>query len=144
MLRDIRAGFILYRRAYAVLVRVGMLAAAVQLGRVGVYYLVGRGMGLDAGFESFVVFVPLIAIVAAVPVSFGGIGVRENVGALLFGRVGVGPAEALAMMFLGYLAGIAASLLGGGAFILRRTGAPQESMACGTDVEPEQTALGRE
>ena len=119
LLGDIRGGFIEYRHAYGLLLRVGCVAATVQLSRVAVYYVVGWGMGLSVGFVHFLVFIPLIAIVAAVPISFGGIGVRENLGALLFARVGVGVPEALAMMFLGYLAGIVASLAGGITFVLR-------------------------
>ena len=125
LLRSIREGFLAYRKAYGVLARVLVLAAGVQLTRVGVYYAVGRGMCLDTGFDHFLIFIPLIAIVAAVPVSFGGIGVRENLGAILFGRVGVPPAEALAMMFLGYLAGIIASLAGGVSFVFHRRTKPE-------------------
>ena len=127
LLGDVRDGFIEYRHAYGLLFRVGVVAAAVQLSRVAVYYVMGWGMGLGVGFAYFLVFIPLIAIVAAVPISFGGIGVRENLGAILFARVGVGAPEALAMMFLGYLAGIVASLVGGIAFVVRRAGQNEEA-----------------
>lgn len=120
LMQGIRDGFIAYRNAYGLLARVLVVASGVQLTRIGVYYAVGQGMQVGASFDHFVVFIPLIAIVAAVPISFGGIGVRENLGRILFGRVGVEPAEALAMMFLGYLAGIAASLAGGVSFVFRR------------------------
>ena len=120
MLQRIREGFLAYRNAYGTLGRVVLLASGVQLSRIAVYYSVGQGMRLSAGFDHFLIFIPLIAIVAAVPISFGGIGVRENLGAILFGRVGVPPAEALAMMFLGYLAGILASLAGGVSFVFRK------------------------
>jgi uncharacterized protein (TIRG00374 family) len=120
-LQGIRDGFIAYRTEYGVIAHVLVVASGVQLTRIGVYYAVGQGMNLDIGFDHFLVFIPLIAIVAAIPISFGGIGVRENLGAILFGRVGVEPAAALAMMFMGYLAGIVASLAGGVSFVLGRT-----------------------
>lgn len=120
VLGDVREGFIQYRHGYGLLAKVAVVAAGVQLSRVAVYYVVGWGMGLEVYYSQFLVFIPLIAIVAALPVSFGGIGVRENLGALLFGRVGVSAPDALAMMFLGYVAGIVASLAGGIAFVLRR------------------------
>ena len=119
LLQRIREGFLAYRHAYGTLGRVLCLASGVQLSRIAVYYVVGQGMHLSAGFDHFLIFIPLIAIVAAVPISFGGIGVRENLGEILFSRVGVPPAEALAMMFLGYLAGIVASLAGGVSFVFR-------------------------
>lgn len=120
ILEGVRAGFMCYRYAYGMLARVGGLAVGVQLCRVGVYYVTGHALGQDVAFRDCVVFIPLIAIVAAVPVSFGGIGVRENMGVWLFGRVGVAAAPALTMMLLGYLAGIVASLAGGIVFVLRR------------------------
>ena len=120
LLKRIRDGFLAYRHEYATILRVLVIASGVQLSRIAVYYAVGQGMGLSPGFDHFLVFIPLIAIVAAVPISFGGIGVRENLGAVLFGRVGVEPAAALAMMFLGYLAGIVASLAGGISFVFRK------------------------
>ena len=121
---NIRECFQLYRRAYGVLARVAVLACGVQLSRVSVYFCVGIALGQSIAFVSFLTFIPLIAIVAAVPISFGGIGVRENMGALLFGQVGVAPAVALTMMFFGYLAGIVASLMGGVMFVLRRVTNP--------------------
>jgi uncharacterized protein (TIRG00374 family) len=127
LLERIREGFLVYRLAYGTLAGVLCLASGVQLSRIAVYFAVGQGMGLDVGFDHFVVFIPLIAIVAAVPITFGGIGVRENLGAILFGRVGVEPAAALAMMFLGYLAGIVASLAGGISFVFRRTAKQEDS-----------------
>ncbi len=117
---DIRECFQMYRRAYRVLLRVGILACGVQLSRVGVYFSVGLALGQSIPFIFYLTFIPLIAIVAAVPISFGGIGVRENMGALLFGQVGMEPAVALTMMFFGYLAGIVASLMGGIMFVVRR------------------------
>jgi len=129
LLQGVRDGFIAYRTEYGVIVRVLIVASGVQLTRVGVYYAVGHGMSLDIGFDHFLIFIPLIAIVAAIPISFGGIGVRENLGAILFGRVGVDPAAALAMMFMGYLAGIIASLAGGVSFVLRRSANPEKTDA---------------
>jgi uncharacterized protein (TIRG00374 family) len=126
---DVRQAFILYRHAYGMLVKVSALAVGVQLCRVSVYYAVGAAMAQTVGFASYVVFIPLIAIVAAIPVSFGGIGVRENMGVLLLGRVGMEPAPALAVMFLGYLAGIVASLAGGIAFVSRRLSKPADPVA---------------
>lgn len=128
-LKGIRDGFIAYRTEYGVIARVLVVASGVQLTRIGVYYVVGYGMDLDIGFDHFLVFIPLIAIVAAIPISFGGIGVRENLGAILFGRVGVQPAAALAMMFMGYLAGIVASLAGGVSFVLRRAAESEKTDA---------------
>jgi uncharacterized protein (TIRG00374 family) len=123
-MQNVRDSFLLYRRAYRILSGVALLACGVQVLRVWVYYLVGLALGQTVTFVNYLVFIPMIAITSAVPISFGGIGIREQMGKLLFGRVGMQPAMALTMMFLGYLAGIAASLIGGMAFVLRRPTTP--------------------
>ena len=86
---------------------------------MSVHYWTGRALGVHAPLWSFFAFVPLIALAAAVPISFGGIGVRENFGALLFRRVGVEPTAAFSMEFLAYLVTLTASLIGGASFVLR-------------------------
>lgn len=138
LLEDVRKSFMLYRHAYGLLWRVALLALGVQLCRIGIYYVTGHALGQALEFRNYVVFIPLIAIVAGLPISFGGIGVRENIGVLLFGRVGVGPATAVALMLLGYLAGIVASLAGGIAFVLRRSAAGKGMpvQEAGTSADP--------
>ncbi len=119
-LRDVREAFGLYRYAYGVLARVAAFAIGVQLCRIGCFYAAGEALGQDVAFRHYVVFIPLIAIASAVPISFGGIGVRENMGVLLFSRVGMSAASAVAVMFLGYVSFIVASLAGGVLFVTRR------------------------
>ena len=53
------------------------------------------------------------------PISLGGIGIRENAGVLLFSRVGMPSATAFSMELLAYLVGLAASLPGGLLFLFR-------------------------
>ena len=118
----IRLGILRCRAHLKVLALAALVSVGVQLMRVGVHYMVGRSLGLEVSFGYFLVFIPLIAIVASVPVSFGGIGVRENSGVLLFGRLGVEGTVAFSMEFIAYLVGLAASLVGGIVFVCRRQG----------------------
>ena len=80
----------------------------------------GAAVGLDVGLRYFVGFQPVAAIIAALPISVGGLGVREGVLVELFGGIGVEESLAFATSILGYAAGILASLLGGIAFVVRR------------------------
>ena len=66
-------------------------------------------------------------MLAALPISIGGLGVREGALVGLFSSIGVGQELSTAMSLLGYIAGILASLLGGIAFVVRRSQAAQES-----------------
>jgi uncharacterized protein (TIRG00374 family) len=111
-----------YRHQYGLLLGIWGLSLAVQLCRVLVYWAAGLAVGMEIPLGYYVCFQPIAAIIAALPISVGGLGVRENVVVKLFGSVGAAANLSFAMSLLGYLAGILASLLGGVAFIFRRQG----------------------
>ncbi|MSR83464.1 MAG: flippase-like domain-containing protein [Candidatus Latescibacteria bacterium] len=115
-----------YRHRYGLLVGIWFLSLVVQLCRVLVYWAAGLAVGMDVPLGYYVCFQPIAAIIAALPISVGGLGVRENIVVKLFSSLGADANLCFAMSLLGYLAGILASLLGGLAFIFRRL-APAES-----------------
>jgi len=86
--------------------------------------LVARALHLQVGAGYFFLFVPLLAALVMAPISINGIGVRESMGAVLFGLAGTAPAAASAMQFLAFLVAVAASLVGGLIFLLRRPTVP--------------------
>jgi glycosyltransferase 2 family protein len=96
-----------------------LLALVVQVLRVAVHVLVGHALGLAIPVAYFLLFVPLLAVIVSLPISFNGIGVREGAGVVLFGLVGVGRAEAFSLQFTTYLIAVAVSLLGGLVFLAR-------------------------
>lgn len=87
--------------------------------RIGVHVLVGRALGLDVETAYFFLLVPLLAVVASLPISFNGIGVREGAGILLFGLVGLDRGSAFSLQFTTYLVAFAVSLIGGVVFLVR-------------------------
>jgi uncharacterized membrane protein YbhN (UPF0104 family) len=95
------------------------VAALTQISRIGVHALVARALGLHIPLVYFFLFVPLLAVIVSLPISFNGIGVREGAGIVLFGLVGVGRAQAFSFQFLTYLVMVAVSMLGGLVFLLR-------------------------
>ena len=128
LLGDLRSSIVVYRHRAPLLAAVLGISLGVQSCRILVYWSAGLAVGLNAGLLYFVCFQPVAAIVAALPISIGGLGVRENSLVRLFGSVGVSPEVATAMSMLGYVAGILASLLGGAAFVLRRVERRDESV----------------
>jgi uncharacterized membrane protein YbhN (UPF0104 family) len=95
------------------------VAALTQISRIGVHALVARALGLQVPFVYFFLFVPLLAVIVSLPISFNGIGVREGAGIVLFGLVGVDRAHAFSLQFLTYLVMVAVSMLGGLVFLVR-------------------------
>lgn len=91
----------------------------IQLARIGVHFLCGKAVGIELGFTYFALFVPLMEIGASgLPISIGGVGVRESIGVALFYTVGVGEPSVVAYSLLATLAGFIGSIPGGIAFAL--------------------------
>ena len=110
-----------YRRPSATLGGAIVLSFAFQLVVIGVVFLTALALTLDVPLTAVAVFVPLVSLAGMIPVSVNGLGVREALYVLLFGRLGI-PAEAsvsLALLYLGVT--IAASLPGGIAYALQKT-----------------------
>lgn len=120
ILAELRRNFVVYRHKAGLLGLVWVISMGVQFSRILVYWSAGLAVGLEVGLQYFVGFQPVAAIVAALPISVGGLGVRESVLVELFSGIGVEESLAFATSILGYAAGIVASLLGGVAFVVRR------------------------
>jgi uncharacterized protein (TIRG00374 family) len=120
LLGDLRLRIVVYRHRLGLLLAVWLVPLGVQACRILVYWMAGLAVGMEVSLVFYIAFQPVAAIVAALPISIGGLGVRENVLVELFGHVGTPSSLAFAMSLLGYAAGIVASLLGGIAFVLRR------------------------
>ncbi|MEX0729685.1 MAG: lysylphosphatidylglycerol synthase transmembrane domain-containing protein [Aquisalimonadaceae bacterium] len=102
-----------YLRCREVVAYVLVLSAGFQLLRVlGVYAI---GLSMDPGFVLVycLIFVPIIVTLAMIPVSVGGIGVREGSFVYLFSQVGMPTSDAFTLAVLVYLVGIVSLLPGG-------------------------------
>jgi glycosyltransferase 2 family protein len=116
----LRRSIVVYRHRIGLLAGVWFISLIVQFSRILVYWLAGLALGMKTGLIYFICFQPVAAVFAALPISVGGLGVRETTMIGLFDSVGVEDNLTLAMSLLGYVAGILASLLGGVAFVFRR------------------------
>lgn len=108
-----------FRTRRALLLEVLAIALVVQVARIGVHVLVARAFGLHIGLTFFFLFVPLLAVIVSLPISFNGIGVREGAGIVLFGWIGVSRTAAFSLQFTTYLVAVAVSLLGALVFLVR-------------------------
>lgn len=110
----------LYRkRCRSVLWAIG-ISLFVQGFLVVINYTAGLSLGFRLPLYSHLVYIPIISIIAIIPVSINGIGVREWGYVFLFGLVGLSSGEALSLSLLFFAVGIVGSLAGGVAFLVRR------------------------
>jgi uncharacterized membrane protein YbhN (UPF0104 family) len=76
--------------------------------------LIARGLNVDQPLGIFVLFTPIISFSLTLPISIGGLGVREQTYVLLFSPLGVPNTPATAMSLTNYaLTNLAVGLIGG-------------------------------
>ena len=107
----------LMTRSPATLIRVLALSCLIQLARIGVHFVCGKAVGMQLGFTYFALFVPVMEIMASIPLSFGGVGVREMVGVGLFSAMGVPQETVISYSLLAYAAGFTGAIPGAAAFV---------------------------
>ncbi len=100
-----------------------VVAMGVQVLRVIVHYEISKAMGLSIQAMYFFLFIPVIAIFIALPISIGGLGVREGLEIFFFCRAvnGLGREQAFTMGLLAYIVGIVVSLVGGVIYFSRNS-----------------------
>jgi uncharacterized membrane protein YbhN (UPF0104 family) len=91
---------------------------AYQLGVVAAAFAASRALGITVGWLPLLAFVPVVAIAQVIPISVGGLGLREGALVLLLGPLGVGAAQATALGLLLYGINLVVSLLGAPAFAM--------------------------
>ena len=109
-----------FRSEKKLLLRLLCISLIVQTLRIMTHYFAAYSLGVRERINFFFLFIPAVALVASLPISLGGLGVREQSAVALFSPLGVSAARIVAFEFLAYLVGIFASLPGGLIFALRR------------------------
>lgn len=95
-----------------------VLSALLQALIIVTYYFIGAGLNLRVPIAYFFLYVPLITVVAMLPVSVAGLGVREGGAVYFFAKVGVDAATALTMSLAWFSLTLVVSSLGGLVFLL--------------------------
>ncbi|MBI4537274.1 MAG: flippase-like domain-containing protein [candidate division NC10 bacterium] len=101
-----------YRSHRRALAQALLLSAVLQALIIVAYYFVGRGLKVGVPLAYFFVFVPLITVVAMLPVSVAGLGVREGGAVYFFALVGVDAATSLSMALVWFALTVLTSSLG--------------------------------
>lgn len=118
--RDVYKAINYFRHNKRLMFKVFIIALAVQSLRVLVHYLAAKAVGVQTKLFYFYVFVPIIAMAASLPISMGGIGVREQSGVSMFASVGIPASQVVSFEFLAYLVAVMATIPGGLVFALRK------------------------
>jgi uncharacterized protein (TIRG00374 family) len=81
-----------HRRALAVSLGISLL---LMLAIVAYHYLIARQLRIPVSYPELLVFIPIVAVITLLPISLGGLGVKEGLWVYLFSRVGLTVEQAL-------------------------------------------------
>ncbi len=119
-LREIYSSINSFKHDRKLVISVLIISLIVQILRILVHYYAALSLGIEIHVKYFFIFVPVIALLSSLPISIGGIGVREGSGVALFSQINSFPPQAIvAMEFLSYLIGLLTTIPGGLIFMLR-------------------------
>lgn len=88
--------FLSFKKYKLVIIKVLFYSLSLQFAVVINYWLASRALGISLDLTAFIFIVPVVSIISMLPISLGGIGVRE--GSLVFLMVSLGAQNAKAVM----------------------------------------------
>lgn len=66
-------------------------------------YIIALSLGVDMNISYFFIILPIISAISMLPISLGGLGIRDAATIFFFAKVGVGQDLAFAMSLIGFL-----------------------------------------
>jgi uncharacterized protein (TIRG00374 family) len=102
-----------YRDDWRVLLRALAISVLLQAMIALFYSLVGLALGIPVPVLYFLLFLPMVTMITLLPISLGGLGVREIAMVYLFATVGVSSEDMLSISLTAHILNTALSLSGG-------------------------------
>jgi len=117
-LRDVHREMHIFRHHERVVANNIALSLLIQMITPITFYITALSLGLEINIIYFFVFLPIIGAVTLLPISIGGLGLREYMTMLLFASLGVSAHLAFAMSLLNSLFILIYGGLGGFIYVL--------------------------
>lgn len=90
-----------------------VLSIGIQFFVILAMWVAALSIGIDAPFFIFLIFIPIVNLAVAIPITINGVGLRESVYYLLFAELGVPMETSVALSILNLVIVAATSLPGG-------------------------------
>ncbi len=117
IIRRMMISILLYRRKTGVLLSTFLISLAIHLLVIVECYCLGRSLQIHLGLIAYLTVIPMIMALAALPITPGGLGIREGLSVALFATLGIGSTQSLPLSLMLYLIGVAWSVVGGIIFL---------------------------
>ncbi|MDF5721436.1 MAG: lysylphosphatidylglycerol synthase transmembrane domain-containing protein [Rhizonema sp. PD37] len=98
------------------------LSFLLMLSLVYYHYLIAQQLKIPISYLELLVFIPILAVITLLPISLGGIGVKEGLWVYLFTRIGLTGEQALLLSVTTTILGWLLALPGGIVLLLDSTG----------------------
>ena len=95
------------------LVLVLILSAMFQAADIVVTFLLSQALGISVSLVVFFAVIPLVYVAICMPISLGGLGIREGMLVFLLSKFGVAASDAVMLSFLVYVNRVVIASLGG-------------------------------
>lgn len=118
------------------LIGVLVLSALYQSADIVVTFLFSQAMGLSVPLTAYFVVVPLVYLATVLPISLGGLGVREGTLVFLLAQFGVVTSDAVTLSFLLYLNYVVIGGLGGLVQLIETLARPKTDERTLIEVHP--------
>jgi hypothetical protein len=93
----------LYRNCYREIIEAFAATIGSHLLMITTVYLISRAIGCNAAYFHCLLFVPVIGLISSLPITIGGLGLREASYILLFTQVGATKEQALGMSLIYFM-----------------------------------------
>ena len=90
-----------------------ILSISFQFIDIVITYLIAKAIGIVIPFVAVAAIVPVVYLMTILPISLGGLGVREGTLVILLSRFGIIPSDAIMLSFLIYFMRISVGACGG-------------------------------
>jgi len=119
--RGFREVIVSYRRKTRPFLLALAWALVLQVNVILYYFLISRTLGMRIPLVDYFVFIPIVLLLQTIPVTVGGLGLRESAYVAVFRFYGVAAETAVSFSLVGDVAvGLAVGLVGGIIYITRK------------------------
>jgi hypothetical protein len=101
------------RLPYYTFLSLVLFSLLFQAARIVACFALAKSLNISVPLSLFFVIMPLVYVLTLLPVSLGGLGVREGALVYFLGKLGVSPVDAVALSFLIYFNGLIIASFGG-------------------------------
>ncbi len=109
---------LLFRQKKVVLLKNFIVSILIQGSSVLVFYLIAVSLGAQTRLLYFLILVPIIGAISTLPITIGGLGLRDASTILFFSKVGIAANIALATSLISFFFTTAVGVLGGIIYVL--------------------------